>query len=602
MSAAGGLLGAETGAGLTRFGVYATRGQRCEVRLFAPDGRTVLGTHAMQSAGPYHHAELDGVGPGALYKFVLDGRELPDPCARFLPFGVHGPAQVTVAHHTWQHGRGPGRPLAEQVIYELHVGTFSPEGTFEGVRRRLPELAALGVTTLELMPVAAFDGERGWGYDGVALYAPHAAYGTPDELRALVDEAHGLGLGVLLDVVYNHLGPSGNYLGAYSDNYYTGAIKNAWGDSPNYAHPALRRHVLDSALYWLTEFRLDGLRLDATHAIVDPSPRHILAELADRVRARGDDPRPLLIAEDEANDPGLVCDFRLDAIWADDFHHQLRVTLTGEQDGYYAAYRPGAGEIARAIREGWLYRGEDYAPWGRPRGKPAEALPAEAFVYCISNHDQVGNRALGERLAQQISTDAWCAASTLLLFLPATPLLFMGQEWAASTPFQFFTDHEPELGRAISRGRREEFKRFLAFADPAAREAIPDPQDRATFLRSRLRWDERDQGDHARVLALYRALLELRRTDPVLSDNAGTAARARTTAHASGSTLVVRRSAAQGDETRVLVVNLGVEPAPLPDLGDDENADTLTVLLRSDGSKEPATTLPPATAMIFRSW
>jgi maltooligosyltrehalose trehalohydrolase len=545
--------------GSTRFRAFTTTTRRCQVRLYAEDG-TVLRTEDLAALdGGIHEGRLQGVGPGSLYKLVLDDRELPDPYARFLPAGVHGPAMVMASGHRFQH---PGifRPLGEQIIYEIHVGTFSPEGTYAGVAARLPALRDLGITAIELMPLAAFAGSRGWGYDGVALYAPFAGYGTPDQLRALVDEAHGLGLAVLLDVVYNHFGPAGNYLAAYSPEYFTGAIQNAWGDCPNFQHPVMRQKILENARYWLTEFRFDGLRLDAAHAIIDPSPRHILAELSDLARSLS--PRRLLIAEDDRNQPALVNELHLDGIWADDFHHQVRVTLTGEQDGYYAGYHAGdlAGPaaIAETIRDGWWYQGQVYPPSGAPRGHPAPTLPAEAFVYCIQNHDQVGNRALGERLNQQVPPPAYQAVSTLLLYLPMTPLLFMGQEWAAGSPFQFFTDHEPELGQLIAQGRRSEFKAFAAFADPHRRAAIPDPQDPRTFARSKLDWSEREREPHAQTLALYRQLIQLRKTDPVLSRPG----RQGLSASAEGPLLIVDRASAEG--RRALVVNFGAAPVALP--------------------------------------
>lgn len=593
------LLGARVVPGGTRFGAFVTTARTCAVRLQGPDGRA-LGTHELArhpAAAGHFEADVPGVGHGALYKFVLDGRELPDPYARFLPQGVHGPAMVYESRYDWRHGEGVTRPLSEHVLYELHVGTFTERGTYSGVRERLADLASLGVTAIELMPVAAFPGQRGWGYDGVALYAPFAPYGEPDELRRLVDEAHGAGLAVFLDVVYNHLGPAGNYLTAYSPEYFTSEFRNAWGDAPNYARPAMRRYVLDNARYWLGEFRFDGLRLDATHAITDPNqgPRHILAELADEVAARF--PGRLLIAEDDRNEARLVREVGLDALWADDFHHAVRVSLTHERDGYYAAYEPGPKTIAETLQGGWLYQGQVYPPRGEPRGSSAAGLPAEAFVYCIQNHDQIGNRALGDRLGEAVSLDAYCAASTLLLFLPMTPLLFMGQEWAASSPFQFFTDHEEELGRAVSAGRREEFKHFRAFSDPAARAKIPDPQAEATFLRSRLDWSERDRGAHGRVLSLYRQLLALRRQDPVLSRPS----RERLAARAEGQVLIVRRwSGAEAGapvEERWLLVHFGQGAVPLTSLGVPEGKARL--LLRSDLGTGRTDHIPGETALLL---
>ncbi len=543
----GASLGARVEGDRVRFALYTTTARECAVRLL--DAGATL---PMEPRGEGLFELVTGEArAGSLYDFVLDGQASPDPYARFLPRGVHGPARVEASRYAWRHGEGVHRPLGEQVIYELHVGTFTPEGTYRAAIERLAGLRDLGVTTIELMPVAAFAGARGWGYDGVALFAPFAPYGEPDDLRALVDAAHGLGLGVLLDVVYNHLGPAGNYLSRYSPRYFTREVRNAWGDAPDYAHAPMRSLVLDNARYWLEDFRFDGLRLDAVHAVVDPSPAHVLSELVSMARAL-----PVgktLIAEDDRNDPALVEAVGFDAVWADDFHHAVRVSLTGERDGYYAGYAPGAATIARAVNRGWIYEGQTYAPTGRARGAVADALPAEAFVYCIQNHDQVGNRALGDRLTASVSLDAYRMASAVLLFLPMTPLLFMGQEWAASSPFQYFTDHEPELGRLVSAGRREEFKHFAAFSDPAARERIPDPQAVETFERSRLRWSERDEGDHAAVLALYRELLALRRSDEVLREPS----REGLFADAVGDVLRVRRR--KGSSERVLVANLSSE-------------------------------------------
>jgi maltooligosyltrehalose trehalohydrolase len=578
-------LGAFPEPGSTRFAAFTTTARRCEVRLFDADLRPLRTEPLSPLGGGYHVGLLAGVGPGALYKFVLDGRELPDPYARFLPFGVHGPAMVADVGYRWRHRPGCARPLREHVFYELHVGTFTEAGSFDGVRERLGYLASLGVTALELLPLSAFPGKHGWGYDGVAHYAPFAGYGTPDQLRALVDEAHARGLAMFLDVVYNHFGPSGNYLTAYSPEYFTHDLRNAWGDAPNFAHPVLRRLVIENALYWLDEFRFDGLRLDATHAVIDTSPRHVLHELAERVARLH--PAKLLVAEDERNSPALVTELGIDAVWADDFHHDVRVTLTGEQDGYYAAYRGGATAIAETIRDGWRYQGQTYSPTGRPRGQPARHLPAEAFVYCIQNHDQVGNRALGDRLSQAVPPEAYCGVSALLLFLPMTPLLFMGQEWAASTPFQFFTDHEAELGLLVSQGRRAEFKGFSSFSDGEC-SAIPDPQDPTTFLRSKLRWAEVEHAGHGQVLELYRRLLHLRRSDPVLTSSG----RDTLAAEAHGDLLAVRRWSVGGE--RLLLLNLSARPAdPLAAAGSAGRP----ILLRTGAEGQPA--LAPYEAAVY---
>jgi maltooligosyltrehalose trehalohydrolase len=577
--------------GVTRFGAFTTTATACSVRLFAPDGRA-LATHEMKPlGGGFFEAALEtereGVGHGALYKFVLGDQAFPDPYARHLPQGVHGPAMVVEPRYSFRF-EGVHRPLAAQVIYELHVGTFTEEGTYAAAISRLGDLVRLGITSIELMPLSSFPGARGWGYDGVAHYAPFAPYGAPDDLRRFVDEAHGLGLSVLLDVVYNHFGPSGNYLYAYSGEYFTREIQTAWGDAPNFFHPVMRRYVIENALYWLRDYRFDGLRLDAIHAIVDRSPRHILRELADEVAALA--PRKLLIAEDDRNDPADITSLGLDGVWADDFHHQVRVTLTGERDGYYAAYKPGVDGIADAINKGWLYEGQIYPSTGKSRGKSAAELDASAFLYCIQNHDQIGNRALGERLSKDVSLEAYCSASMLLLFLPMTPLLFMGQEWAASSPFLYFTDHDEELGKLVSQGRREEFKAFAAFSDPKLREQIPDPQAPETFTRSKLAWNEREAPGHDRVLALYRRLLALRQTDAVLRESGREGLRAA----AYGDALAVERRS--GPERRLLLVNFSGAPLRLSSL--PVSTDGLLSVL-SSGEIADGDILPAWTSVLF---
>jgi maltooligosyltrehalose trehalohydrolase len=572
----------------TSFCLFSDRAQRCQVRILNDDG-TPERTHDLTATGGgCHEATLVSAPHGTLYEFVLDGEPFPDPYARFLPRGVHGPAMVVETRYRWTAGLGVSRPLREQTLYELHVGTFTPEGTYDAARLRLPAVADLGVSTIELMPLSSFPGRRGWGYDGVAHFAPFSQYGTPDELRRLIDEAHALGLSVFLDVVYNHFGPAGNYLAEFSASYFSAGSKTPWGAGPNFGHPAMRHYVLANAVYWLTEYRFDGLRLDATHAMTDQSATHILKELTDLAHTIR--PRKVLIAEDNRNDPDLVTALGFDGVWADDFHHVAHVTLTGENDGYYANYQPGVDELARTIRKGWLYEGQLYPSTGTARGNPATEVPREAFVYCLQNHDQIGNRALGDRLPNGGDVRAYAALSTVLLFLPATPLLFMGQEWAASTPFQFFADHDEDLGRAISAGRREEFKDFRAFLDPVSRERIPDPQSDETFLRSKLDWDERERGVHARVLGLYKALLQLRRSDQVRRRSIE-----QLTAEVRDGLLVIRRTWKDG-LVRVLVANLSGQDMPAQ-IGTVE-LDSCHVLLRSDLATELSTALPAWTAIV----
>ena len=470
-----------------------------------------------------HPPVIRSLQAGARYRYRLDGdAAVPDPYSRFQPEGVHGASEVIdPARFRWTDGAWPGLPAEGLVLYELHVGTMTPEGTFDALIRQLPALKRLGVTAIELMPVAECPGRWNWGYDGVDLFAPSHTYGRPDDLKRLVNAAHRAGLGVLLDVVYNHLGPDGNYLRMFSDDYFTDRHTTLWGDALNYDGPNnrfVRDYVIDNACYWLAEYLVDGLRLDATAAIIDESPTHLLAELSDRARAAAGRP-VVLFAEEARNDVRTIRrrdqgGFGITGVWADDFHHAMRVFLTGEREGYYTSYQGTLPEIATALEQGFIFQGQPSARDGTPRGTAVTDEPATAFVFCIQNHDQIDNRAYGERLHHDIDVERYHAASALLLLAPETPLLFMGQEFRASASFMFFTDHQPELGRLVTEGRREEFKGFRAFADPHLRAAIPDPQAEETFIRSKLDLGERRV--NASTLRLYRDLLALRHADPVL--------------------------------------------------------------------------------------
>ena len=539
--------GASVGDDGTSFRVWAPRAKSVSVRIFRPGTRTVPMTR--HDDGMFA-VTLPDVGEGALYKFVLDDQELPDPAARFLPDGVHGPAEVLADHVVTASSFLPPK-LAELVVYELHVGTFTPEGTYAAAMQKLDYLADLGINAIELLPLAAFAGERGWGYDGVALFAPHAPYGRPEALRAFIAAAHERGIAVLLDAVYNHLGPSGNYIPAYAGEEFLGKVDSPWGQGFHFENPHVRAFVLENVRYWFESFGFDGLRLDATHAILDPSTTHVLKEIAEL--AHGLVPRRIVIAEDERNEPTLMTATGLDAVWADDFHHGIRVLLTGERDGYYSAYEPKLEELAKTIAQGWLYTGQLNPLTGEPRGAPADDVARSSFVYTIQNHDQIGNRALGTRLNHEVSLDAYLAATMLVLFLPQTPLLFMGQEWASSSPFVYFTDHEPDLGKLVTEGRRKEFGKFAAFSDPEHQAKIPDPQARSSFLSSKLKWDELSSGDHARAHALTRTMLHLRRDDAVLGGIRHEEKPLEV--RAVGGRLVVTRANAKG--RRTLVVQLG---------------------------------------------
>jgi maltooligosyltrehalose trehalohydrolase len=470
-----------------------------------------------QREGGWFERVVPGVRAGARYAFAFPDLpyHVPDPAARFQPDGVHAPsAVVDPRSYTWREPGWRGRPWHEIVLYELHVGTFTPAGTYAAAVEKLDALVALGVTALELMPLAQPAGTRNWGYDGVLPFAPQHAYGTPDELKALIDAAHARGLCVFLDVVDNHFGPEGNYLHAIADAFFTQRHQTPWGaaiDVEGLLSPTVREFFVHNALFWLTEYRFDGLRFDAVHEIHDDSPRPFLDELAARVRAGVENDRLIhLVLENDANAARFLD--RYDAQWNDDAHHAFHILATGERDGYYADYADDpARHLARALAEGFAYQGESSAfRGGAPRGEPSAQLPATAFVDFLQNHDQIGNRAFGERLGALAPTLAVQAETAILLLAPAIPLMFMGQEWAASTPFLFFTDFGPELGPTVTEGRRREFAGLPQFADPAARERIPDPQDPATMRASTLRWAERAEPAHAAALALHGELLALR--------------------------------------------------------------------------------------------
>ncbi len=474
--------------------------------------------------GGWWEATVEDAGPGTDYFFSLDGGPLrPDPRSAHQPEGIDGPSRL-LDHEgfVWSDGAWGGTYLPSAVLYELHVGTFTPAGTFEAAIDRLGHLVDLGVSAIELMPVAEFSGERGWGYDGVDLYAPHHAYGGPEGLKRLVDACHCAGLGVVVDVVYNHLGPAGNYLSEFGP-YFTDSHRTNWGDAVNFDGPGsdeVREFVIDNALMWLRDYHCDGLRLDAVHAIRDDSALTVLEQLAARVgRLAAHLGRPLfLVAESDRNDPTYVRSpeaggYGLDTAWADEFHHSLHAALTCESAGYYSDFGP-LELVARAARQAWVYAGE-YSPHRRrTHGRPPDGLDGSRFVVFLQNHDQVGNRAGGDRISQQTSIGRTKIGAALVLLAPFVPMLFMGEEWAASSPFQYFTDHQdPALAASVSGGRRHEFAAFGWEPDD-----VPDPQAGETFLRSRLDWDEVGTGQHAEVLEWYRELVHLRRALPGLSD------------------------------------------------------------------------------------
>jgi maltooligosyltrehalose trehalohydrolase len=494
--------------------VWAPRAERVDLRL----GENTLELTRTDD-GWWERPGLDPA-PGTDYGFLVDGEgPFPDPRSRRQPNGVHGLSRIVdptgnkPSDVAWT-----GRQLAGSVIYELHIGTFTPEGTFDAAAEKLDHLASIGVDFVEILPVNAFNGTHNWGYDGVLWYAVHEGYGGPDGYRRFVDACHAAGLGVIQDVVYNHLGPSGNYLPKFGP-YLTDGPGNTWGASVNLDGPesgTVRRYILDNALMWLGDYGVDGLRLDAVHALTDHSAVHVLEQLTDEVAALSAFVgRPLsLIAESDLNDPKLITPveasgYGLDGQWSDDFHHAVHVALTGETTGYYADFEP-LSALGKVLTRGFFHDGTFSSFRGRVHGRPidTERMPSWRLVVANQNHDQIGNRAVGDRLTAQLDAGQLAIAAALTLLGPFTPMLFMGEEWAASTPWQFFTSHpEPELGRATAEGRISEFARMGW--DP---DVVPDPQDPATFERSKLNWQESAEGEHARVLAFYRDLAELRRS------------------------------------------------------------------------------------------
>lgn len=529
--------------------------------------------HAMapQEGRPgWWRADVPGAGHGTRYAFALDGSDeaLPDPRSPWQPDGVHGQSRVyDHDRFAWTDQHWHGRPLPGSVLYEMHVGTFTPEGTFDAAAERLDHLVALGIDVVELLPVAAFPGRHGWGYDGVHLWAPHEPYGGPDGLKRFVDAAHARGLAVVLDVVYNHLGPDGNRLAGYGP-YFTDAYTTPWGDAVNFDQEGsdeVRAFVVENALMWLRDYHFDGLRIDAVHAIADHGAVHILEELSRSVAGLSAHlgRHLFLIAESDLNDPRLVTPteaggYGLDAQWSDDFHHALHAALTGERQGYYCDF--GSLEtLKKALTKVFVHDGTYSTYRGRRHGRPVnvQETPAHRFLGFLQNHDQVGNRAAGERIGAILASSGrppslLKAGAALLLLGPFTPMLFMGEEWGASTPWCYFTDHrDPELGRAVSEGRRREFGRHGWSGE------VPDPQDPETCRRSVLDWSEPDRPYHRDLLEWHRALLALRRSRPELNDPRLTATDVE---YGDGEArwLIMRRGGVR------VAVNLGSPPVVLP--------------------------------------
>jgi maltooligosyltrehalose trehalohydrolase len=541
-------------------------------RLWAPGAKRVelmhQQTHEMRrSDDGWFKLTIPGARPGDRYRFRIDGEvEVPDPASRFQPDDVHGPSEVIDQAYDWKTLGWIGRPWHECVFLELHVGTFTESGTFRGVIDKLDHLAATGITVIELMPVADFFGRWNWGYDGVLLYAPDSVYGRPDDLKALVDAAHQRGLMMFLDVVYNHFGPEGNYLGRYAPQFFSPA-NTPWGNAIDYSRPEVRRFAVENALYWLSDFRFDGLRLDAVHAIVEPGRTTLLHELSEAVGTlAAQTARHIhLVLENDANQAGLLDSLtdppagKYRAQWNDDYHHAFHVLLTGETAGYYGDYRDAAQHVARTLAEGFAYQGEP-SPHrqGERRGEPSLALPATAFVNFLQNHDQIGNRALGERLSVLAPPAALEAALAITLLAPAPPLLFMGDEWGARRPFPFFCDFTGELAEAVREGRRKEF----AEATAQPHNEVPDPLAKQTVFRATLDWAAVDRPPHSSRLDLVKCLLTARKAFvvprlPHLLTGHGTA-------KFDGLVLIARWAFDSG-EALSLLANLGGKMQPRPE-------------------------------------
>ena len=608
-------LGAQVETGGVRFRVWAPKRARVDVVL-EEGGRSFP---LMKDEAGYFSGLVPIATAGMLYRYRLDnGDAYPDPCSRYQPQGPHGPSLIVdPSTYAWRHPEWQGVRMQGQVIYELHVGTFTPEGTLDATIAQLDELKDCGVTLIELMPLAEFPGRWNWGYDGVDLFAPAHVYGDPDALKRFVDAAHERGLGVILDVVYNHFGPDGNYLPAFSDLYLTDRHPNEWGQAINFdgqGSGPVREFFIQNACYWISEFKLDGLRLDAVHAIYDDSPVHVLADLSRQARVAAGARSIVLIAECESQLITTIQSIEdggwgLDGVWSDDFHHISRVALTGRGQAYYSDYRGTAQELLSVIKRGFVYQGQRYEWQKKPRGTVVKNEPAPGFVFYLQNHDQVANHLHGDRIHALASHARYRAIAALLLLAPETPMLFMGQEFGASNPFLFFADHHSDLAAKVYEGRKKFLAEFPEYATPEAQAAVPDPADEATFQRSCLDLSERTR--HAPIYRLHKDLLRLRRDDAILARQDRRLLDGATL----GPQALALRFLGPADDDRLLVVNLGPDlnfiPAPEPLLAPvREGSWTLQwssehPLYGGPGIVNPLSEqgwrIPSATATLFRS-
>jgi maltooligosyltrehalose trehalohydrolase len=546
--------------GSTHFRVWAPEPRQIALRIERP-GDKPRDIALEREAEGYYSALVADATAGTRYRYVLDGDALADPASRFQPDGPFGPSEVVdPTRFSWKQPTPRGAELEGQVLYEMHPGTFTPDGTWRSAIEKLPLLADAGITTVEVMPVSDFPGRFGWGYDGVFPYAPAHQYGTPDDFRAFVDSAHAIGLGVILDVVYNHLGPDGCVFGRYAKAYYSKTYSNEWGDPLNFdgadAGP-VRDYFASNAAYWIDEFMLDGLRLDATQTIHDRSPRHIITEIGCRARSAAKGRPIILVAESEAQTVRLVrpvdaSGYGLDAVWNDDFHHSAIAAITGKREAYYSDHHGTPQELISAAKRGYLFQGQRYAWQRQARGTRTDGIAAAAFVTYLENHDQIANSGDGSRVRLQTSPGRYRAITALMLLMPGTPMLFQGQEFGASAPFMYFADHNPELAKAVQKGRAEFIKQFPSLASAAAQQRMPAPHDPRTFEACKLNWQEREANEP--WLRLHRDLLTLRRTDAALRAQDATALDG---AVLGPELFVLRFGHSSAPEERLLIVNFG---------------------------------------------
>jgi maltooligosyltrehalose trehalohydrolase len=586
-------IGAEVmpGGGV-HFRVWAPRRRKVEVVLEGGpgsdrDGRPLAISLDSENNG-YFSGYAENAGDGTLYRFRLGAggqRLYPDPASRMQPEGTEGPSEVVdPALFRWTDHAWSGPALEGQVIYEMHPGTFTPEGTWQSACQQLAELAAIGITVIEIMPVAESPGAFGWGYDGVLIFAPNHSYGTPDDFRRFVNSAHGVGLAVILDVVYNHLGPQDNYLPAFTKDYFSKVHSTDWGDALNFDGAnsgPVREYYIANAGYWVEEFHLDGLRLDATQDIYDSSPKHILADVCEQVRRKAHPRKTLIVGENEPQRVQLVKPveeggYGLDVLWNDDFHHTARVALTGRKQAYYTDYLGSPQELISAVKWGYLYQGQRYIWQKKRRGTPTFGLRAANFVNFLENHDQLANSSFGQRVHEMTSPGRHRALTALLLLAPGTPMLFQGQEFSASSPFLYFADFEGDLARSVRKGRAQFLKQFKNLASPEAQKALSNPSDLETFRRCKLDFSEREK--NASAYALHRDLLNLRRSDPVFRSQRADRMHG---AVLSEQAWLLRFFGEESGDDRLLLVNLGrdmeLKPAPEPLIAPPEGTDWLIV-------------------------